>query len=228
MGKQGAMIRNLYKDRAAQYYIEAGMSPQEANGTIAEFGAMKRGAATLGQLDARMTAALQKAKATAPVVLDISSQIPRTDYPTLNSIYLAASKGLGGEMPVRYKIALETLASNYGTSLGMGNSVLTDFQTKRAQELLEWGYSHNQMKSAVDQMLTEIDREQTGVQRSMRTFLGGHTVYPANTPPEDRAGATAAPATPTRSPRDQQAIDWANANPTNPMAAEIKKRLGVQ
>src|SRR6185369_997223 len=30
------------------------------------------------------------------------------------------------------------------------------------------------------------------------------------------------------SARDKQALDWANANPTNPDAIAIKKRLGVQ
>jgi hypothetical protein len=42
-----------------------------------------------------------------------------------------------------------------------------------------------------------------------------------NPPP---AGAAA----PARSPADQQALAWAAANPTDPRAAEIKRRLGVQ
>ena len=32
----------------------------------------------------------------------------------------------------------------------------------------------------------------------------------------------------TLSPQDQQALDWANANPDDPRAAQIKQRLGVQ
>jgi hypothetical protein len=31
----------------------------------------------------------------------------------------------------------------------------------------------------------------------------------------------------TLSPQDQQALDWANANPDDPRAAQIKQRLGV-
>jgi hypothetical protein len=30
------------------------------------------------------------------------------------------------------------------------------------------------------------------------------------------------------SPQDQQALDWANTNPRDPRAAQIKQRLGVQ
>jgi len=30
------------------------------------------------------------------------------------------------------------------------------------------------------------------------------------------------------SDKDKEALDWANSNPTDPRAAQIKKRLGVQ
>ena len=33
--------------------------------------------------------------------------------------------------------------------------------------------------------------------------------------------------TPTMSPVDKQALDWANSNPKDPRAAQIKQRLGV-
>lgn len=45
---------------------------------------------------------------------------------------------------------------------------------------------------------------------------------------KDRAGAPAAPAHAAAvSPQDKQALDWANANPADPRAAAIKKRLGA-
>ena len=33
--------------------------------------------------------------------------------------------------------------------------------------------------------------------------------------------------TPTLSPQDKQALDWANANPTDPRAVQIKQKLGL-
>jgi hypothetical protein len=45
------------------------------------------------------------------------------------------------------------------------------------------------------------------------------------------APSPAAPTVPratTLRPIDQQALDWANANPSDPRAAEIKRRLGVK
>ncbi len=171
-GKQGAAMRGLLKDRAARYYLDIGMTPKEANAALAEFGGLKRGASTLGQLDARMTAALEKAAQVAPVVTGLSEQIDRTQFPLLNNIIMAAQKGTGDPKIVQYGIAVETLASNYGTALGMGNSVLTDFQTRRAQDLLQLGYSKGQMKAAVDQIMVEIDREQRGVGRAMKVYMG--------------------------------------------------------
>ncbi len=40
-----------------------------------------------------------------------------------------------------------------------------------------------------------------------------------------RGGAPAAPA--GLSPEDKQALDWANSNPKDPRAAQIKQRLGM-
>lgn len=48
-----------------------------------------------------------------------------------------------------------------------------------------------------------------------------NTVVPAS------ADTTSKPTT-TRSPQDMQALEWANANPNDPRAIVIKKRLGVQ
>lgn len=43
-----------------------------------------------------------------------------------------------------------------------------------------------------------------------------------------REGRTATPAKPAKlAPRDQEALDWANANPKDPRAAQIKQRLGM-
>jgi hypothetical protein len=32
---------------------------------------------------------------------------------------------------------------------------------------------------------------------------------------------------PSIAPKDQQALDWANKNPTDPRSIQIKKRLGM-
>jgi hypothetical protein len=134
---------------------------------------------------------LTKAKNTAPVVKDISKLIPRTDYPALNDVILALRKAGGNTDVPRFEAALETLASNYGTALGNGNSVLTDFQTKRAQELISKGFSDGQIDATIDQMIVEMDRELKGTQEALPTFLGGHPG--AQAAPQAPAAPQAAP-----------------------------------
>lgn len=54
--------------------------------------------------------------------------------------------------------------------------------------------------------------------------------WPGTTLPSSQAPAPA-PTTPTSKPmsaQDQQALQWANANPNDPRSKEIKRRLGVQ
>lgn len=193
--KVGAYGANIIKARGAQYWMDRGLNPQDANAAQAEFAAMKHGAQTLATLDARMTAALSKAKATAPIVLDLSKRLPRTEYPTLNAIKQAVQKGTGNKDIIQFNIAMETLASNFGSTMGMGNSVLTDFQTQRAQKLLEMRYSEGQIEAGVAQILTEIEREEGGLRGSMRRFIGQST--------EDIMGGSGgggAPATPVAAP----------------------------
>jgi hypothetical protein len=51
---------------------------------------------------------------------------------------------------------------------------------------------------------------------------------PAYVPKKKEAEAPAAPTARTFAPQDQSALDWANKNPNDPRAAQIKQRLGVQ
>lgn len=165
----------VLRSRAAQYWMDKGLSPQEANGVLVQFKAMQHGANTAATIDARMTAALAKATNTASIVIPLSEKVDRTQYKDINNIILAAREHTGDQNVIRLGIALETLASNYGVTLGMGNSVLTDFQTKRAQDLLQRGWSKGQLSAAVDQLMQEIQREEAGTRQAMHTFIGGMT-----------------------------------------------------
>jgi len=59
--------------------------------------------------------------------------------------------------------------------------------------------------------------------------VAAENVSPAGAPPPPARGSTSAPtrgATPALSQQDQDALAWANANPTDTRSAAIKKRLG--
>lgn len=56
---------------------------------------------------------------------------------------------------------------------------------------------------------------------------GGATSEDDTVVPPSANTAPAGPAPAARSPQDQQALEWANANPNDPRAVKIKQRLGV-
>jgi hypothetical protein len=80
---------------------------------------------------------------------------------------------------------------------------------------LRYQYEHGTRKKDFDEMLTPRARERLGALE--KAAAAG--VAPAGDGAPTAAG---------RSAIDQQALDWANANPNDPRAAQIKQRLGVQ
>jgi hypothetical protein len=79
-------------------------------------------------------------------------------------------------------------------------------------------------------MLNEIDMAKHSPDRMRRFYRQqyGDSALGKEPPAGAAPPAAGAPPAKTFSPQDQQAIDWATANPSDPRAAAIKKRLGVQ
>jgi len=176
--KVGAYASNIIKSRGDQYWIDRGVDPQTANAVRVEFKAMQHGATKIADIDARMTTAVAKAQQTAQILTGETGQqlinnVSRSKYKDLNDLYVAVQKRTGNEDEIRLGIALETLASNYGVALGMGNNVLTDFQTQRAQALLQQGWAKGQIRAAVDQLQKEMVREEAGTRSALKTYIGG-------------------------------------------------------
>ncbi len=67
----------------------------------------------------------------------------------------------------------------------------------------------------------EIDRLTKKYSQQLQEGVGSGASAPA-------APAPAAAPSATLRPVDQQALEWANANPADPRSAEIKRRLGVK
>jgi hypothetical protein len=171
-GKDATAAASALRARATQYLREQGWTPEQAAGIMQQYAARTAGARVLGQQEARLTNAIQEVRATAPRVLEISDRIKRTQYPTINSLILAAQKQTGGEDVVRLGTATETLINDYAATLGRGNGTMTDEARRRASELLERGYSQGQMGAVVDQMLIEIDAAAQSIRRGLGTYTG--------------------------------------------------------
>jgi hypothetical protein len=171
-GAGSGPFRKALQARAAQFWLDHNVQPEMAMAMVQKYAAHQAGARTLAIQDARLTNAIQEVKGTAQQVLDISDKIPRTNYPALNNIILAAQKHTGGENVVRLGTAVETLVNDYAATLGRGNSQTTDSARQHAREMLERGYSQGQMRATVDQMLIEIDRASASIRKGMDIYLG--------------------------------------------------------
>ncbi len=170
-GAVGAANRAAVMNKSAEIMEARGESGADRMRKAIEFQADARGASNLAQLESRMVAAISKAQQTAPVVLTTSEKVNRTSFPSINAIEAAIAKGGGGEDIIRFNIAIKTLISNYATTLGQGNSVLTDNAREEAKELIATKYSKGQIRVAVDQMQKEMQRELDGVKKAQGTFL---------------------------------------------------------
>lgn len=172
----GSKVAQAYaqalRGRATQFLREQGWTAAQANGIMQQYAARTAGARVIGQMEARLSNAMNEAKATAPVVLDISARIPRTNYPMINDFVLAYRKNTGDPEVIRLGGAIETLINDYANTLGRGTGAMTDEARRRAGELLQRGYSHGQMGAAVDQMLIEIDRASESIRRGLGEYTG--------------------------------------------------------
>jgi hypothetical protein len=234
--KEMGKLKQAYKNRAADYYTEQGKGPDEANAMVAKFGGMKSGARVLANRLASMETAIANVQGTAPIVLDISARIPRTQYPKLNDVILAYQKNTGGTEVRRLGVAVETLAASYANALTR-TGVTTEGMREHARSLLEQGYTHGQMGAVVDQMLIDMSREQATTKGALDEFLGiksreeykpGDVLKnrPESAPPSARKTA---PAAPTISGDERaKAEEWLRNNPNDPNAARVKKTLGIQ
>lgn len=176
-GKQSGEAVKAVRAWAAHVLVdEQGLSPAEAatrmNMGTAEFKAYQTGAQSLGRREAQVIGAATTAMSVAPRVIEASKAVDRTQYPSINSIIMAAREGTGDPNVIRYGIALNTFVNTYARALGAGNATVTDSARREAWENLKKAWSTGQIDAAIDQMLNkELPSEITGAKMGLREFL---------------------------------------------------------
>ena len=215
-GIKNEYARGALKARALQYFTERGMTPEDANNAQLEYLSKKAGARTLGNIEARTTEALSKAASTAPLVIETSKLVPRTNFPDLNKVIEQYYARTGDPAVRNFGGAVETFANNYALALGGGSTVVAESAKRHARELLQTAWSHGQIESQVKFLQRELDRELAGVQEGRRRFLG------------QGQGGQGQPQQQQLSPEDKAAVDWARKNPQHPRSKEILQQNGLQ
>jgi hypothetical protein len=111
-------------------------------------------ARTAGNQTGRVALGLKELEKFAPLVLSASGKVNRTQYPSVNALVEAASKGTGGTEVITLANNLNALKNAYAQVIARGGQV-TEGARKQASDLIDKAYSDGQIKAAVAAMLQE-------------------------------------------------------------------------
>jgi hypothetical protein len=172
-GMQGSATMNAVMTRAAELHPDANWA--ERPSAWQQFGTRASGLRTLEQRSANLTLAETEAKSLIPRVKQASDRVSRTEYPTLNSVILAAEKGSGDQNVIRLGIAAESLIRTYARVLKpTGQLSVSDVQA--AHDILDKAWSKGQIDAALDQMQIEIDAAKESLSTARHEYgEGGHS-----------------------------------------------------
>jgi hypothetical protein len=190
----------------------------------------------MGQ-DGRATVSLGVAVRHLDTLQQLNDAVKRNDVQTINRL----RAGLGREFGDVNVTNLESAAAIVGTEIikamgvaGAGGeheraAAGALFTAARTPEQVTGAIRTTQSLLAGQLEGKEAQAKAVGVPQEKFKQMIGERPYEILSSMRGQSGG-ATPSTgslPQRSPQDQQALDWANANPKDPRAAEIKKRLGV-
>lgn len=126
----------------------------------------------------------------APLVLSASEKVDRTQYPTINRIIEAASKGSGGTEIITLANNINALKNAYAQVIARGGQV-TEGARKQASDLIDQSYSKGQLKAAIAAMQQEAKgagEAATSARTDVRKGVGA-----GSAPSSDAGGAQADP-----------------------------------
>ena len=147
-----------YGDRAASFE----RARKEVGRVNAEATTAER---VLANREITLELAANEARTLIPRVEEISDRIDRTQYPTLNSLIMAAKTHTGSEDAIRLGIAAQSLTYVYARVL-KPVGVLNEADTARAEHILNTAWSNGQIHAALDQMRIEMNSAKQGLEQT--------------------------------------------------------------
>lgn len=182
-GNVGAVNNKNLRAKMYARGEELGLSPTEIAAKAAEFGGFKQGQRTLATKQANTEMAATEAGKMIPIALTASANVDRTQYPTLNSVLMAALEGTGDENVVRLAQSTNAVINTYARAISPSGAPTVDDKI-HAREILNQAWAKGQYAAGLDQMAIEINaalESPVEVKKGMRsTFTGegSHTVVP--------------------------------------------------
>ncbi len=219
MGKAGAAYRAQVIERAANKAKETG---GDAAGDIVNQTGIKADARSLGLLTAQKNAveAFEKtAVKNGDVLADLADKVDTTGSPVIERWIRAGRREIAGDPDVtNFNAQLYLYRNEVAKILTNPNltGVLSDNARHEVDNFLQGSATAAQIKGLIPLLKGDFDRRKESYKEQIDTVKGSI---------KDAAGGKGSA---KLSDQDQQALDWANANPGDPRAAKIKAKLGGQ
>jgi hypothetical protein len=181
--KEGAALDPAENAAISKAIIEGRLDPNRVNGrnakilattllanpdaNVLELGVSAAGATaaerSLATQTAKMSTAANEANKMVEVVRGLSDKVDRTEFPTINAITNAVSKGTGGKEIVQLNTSINALVNSYARAISpTGQPTVSD--KNHAREVINSAYSTGQIGAILDVMQQEmsIAREAAG------------------------------------------------------------------
>ena len=174
-GQVGSTNRAAVRDELAR----RGVSGADLAAAMAEYGGTAAGERTLGQRSANLGMALSEAKVFIPMGVEASEKVDRTEYPTLNKVIESYEQGTGDENVTRLAVATNAITNAYAQVAARGGQS-TDAARAQGREILNIAFAKGQYRTAVDQMMKEINAAQQApgmVRSELRQGLTGSPTF---------------------------------------------------
>ena len=186
---EGRLDPNRVNGRNAKILATTLLANPEAN--VLELGVSAAGATaserSLATQTAKMSTAANEANKMVEVVRGLSDKVNRTEFPTINAISNAVSKGTGGTEIVQLNTSINALVNSYARAISpTGQPTVSD--KNHAREIINSAYSNGQMGAILDVMQQEmgIARQAAGTAstelKASREVARGRGEPPATTP----------------------------------------------
>jgi hypothetical protein len=174
IGSQNRIKIRRFMDEIGQ---DQGITPEERAARNAEYQGFKAGERTLGTRSANVELAVQEAQNLAPLVVESSSKVSRTDYPAINKIIEAGLLHTGDPNVVRLGAAINSYINVYARAVNP-TGVPTVRDKEHAREILDAAWSHGQIEAGVDQLNKEMEaarKSPSQVRSEFRKGYGGQS-----------------------------------------------------
>ena len=175
LAKDGATLDPTENAALSKAILEGRLDPNKVNGrnarilattlladpaaNLLELGVSAGGAAaatkSLATQTAKMSTAANEANQMIGIVRDLSGKVDRTEFPTINAISNAVSKGTGGKEIVQLNTSINALVNSYARAISpTGQPTVSD--KNHAREVINSAYSQGQIGAILDVMQQEM------------------------------------------------------------------------